>query len=59
MPTLNKLYSITITPEQFIAACSDIELQELDILLSKKFKNWKPGTTQQIDDPPDQESASS
>jgi hypothetical protein len=59
MPTLNKLYSITITPQQFVDACSDIELQELDILLDQKFTNWKPGNIQRLDDPPDQKPASS
>lgn len=34
MPTLNKVYTLTITPEQFIEACSDVELQELQILLN-------------------------
>lgn len=33
MPTLNKVYTLTIAPEQFIEACSDIELQELQFLL--------------------------
>lgn len=33
MPKLNKIYTLTITPEQFIEACSDIELQELQMLL--------------------------
>jgi|GEM_PF-3320106 len=34
MPTLNKTYSLTITPEQFLENCSDVELQELELLLS-------------------------
>lgn len=34
MPTLNKTYSLTITPEQFLDNCSDVELQELELLLS-------------------------
>jgi hypothetical protein len=39
MPTLNKTYSLTITVSQFIEACSDIELQELQILLdSARFQ---------------------
>lgn len=33
MPTLNKTYTLTITPEQFLEACSAIELQELDLLI--------------------------
>jgi len=32
MPNLKKLYTLEITPEQFINACSIEELQELDYL---------------------------
>ena len=38
MPTLNKVYTLTITPEQFIEACSDVELQELEMLLNRKLE---------------------
>lgn len=40
MPTLNKTYSLTITPEQFLEACDPLELQEVDLLLnSVRFRN--------------------
>jgi len=34
MPTLNKSLSLTITPEQFLAACSRHEIIEINLLLS-------------------------
>lgn len=34
MPEVTKVFTIDITPERFIDACSDIELKELDMLLS-------------------------
>jgi hypothetical protein len=39
MPTLNKVYTLTITPEQFVEACSDVELEELQLLLDRKKQN--------------------
>ena len=40
MPTLNKTYSLTITPEQFLENFSRLELLELDLLLnSKSFRD--------------------
>jgi hypothetical protein len=36
MPTINKVFTLDITPEQFINNCSDVELKELAILLFKK-----------------------
>jgi hypothetical protein len=33
MPTLKKAFTLTITPEQFLEACSDLELKELDLLI--------------------------
>jgi len=38
MPTLNKVYQLNITPEQFIEACSDTELQELELLCQSKIR---------------------
>ncbi len=35
MPQLQKVYTLDITPEQFLNACSPEELQEVDLLLSK------------------------
>jgi len=34
MPQVTKVFTIDITPERFIDACSDAELKELDMLLS-------------------------
>jgi len=36
MPILQKTYRLEVTPEQFITACSDIEIIEIAILLSSK-----------------------
>jgi hypothetical protein len=33
MPTLTKVFTVTVTPEQFLENCSDLELQELDLLI--------------------------
>ncbi|MES2487579.1 MAG: hypothetical protein V4581_16735 [Bacteroidota bacterium] len=33
MPSLKKLYTLEITPEQFLNACSPAELMELELLL--------------------------
>jgi predicted nucleic acid-binding protein len=33
MPTINKQFELTITPEQFLNACSVNELKELDMLI--------------------------
>ena len=39
MPEVTKVFTIDITPERFIDACSDSELKELDILLqSPRFQ---------------------
>jgi len=35
MPTLNKMYTLEVTVEQFLEACSLTELQEIDLLLNK------------------------
>lgn len=40
MPTITKVLSVTITPEQFIENCSDTELKELDLLIqSLRYTN--------------------
>jgi hypothetical protein len=48
MPTLNKLITITITPEQFLEACSMIELQEIELnigmVIRRKLKQPQPFT---------------
>ncbi|UJF29868.1 hypothetical protein L0B70_00300 [Kaistella sp. 97-N-M2] len=38
MPTLNKIYTLTITPEQFVENCSTVELQELSLVLDSELK---------------------
>jgi len=35
MTKLQKVYTLDITPQQFIDNCSDVELMELDLLLGK------------------------
>jgi len=35
MPTLTKTYTLSISVEQFLEACSLTELQEVDLLLTK------------------------
>jgi len=35
MPILNKQFTITVTVEQFLQACNDVELQELELLLPR------------------------
>jgi len=40
MPTLTKVLTVTVTPEQFLENCSDIELKELDLLIqSPRYAN--------------------
>lgn len=40
MPKIDKIFSLEITPEQFLNNCSDLELQELDILIQNpRFAN--------------------
>lgn len=38
MPTLDKMFTLTVTVEQFLSACTDLELQELDLLLPKYLR---------------------
>lgn len=33
MPTITKVLTVTVTPEQFLENCSDDELKELDLLI--------------------------
>lgn len=44
MPRITKLFKLEITIEQFLDACDGDELQEIEILLSKKKyqdKMWR------------------
>ncbi len=41
MPTLQKIYTLEVTVEQFLKACSDIELQELDLRLPAYLRDVK------------------
>ena len=34
MPKLDKMFSLEVTPEQFLRNCSKVELIELDLLLN-------------------------
>lgn len=43
MPELNKNFKLEITPEQFLNACSDTELQEIDLLLNRTEYQEKMG----------------
>lgn len=38
MPTITKSLTLTVTAEQFVEACSDIELQEVCILVFNRLK---------------------
>lgn len=35
MPEINKVFSLRVTPEQFLDACSPLELHEVEMLISK------------------------
>lgn len=39
MPNLQKVFQLDISVEQFVNACSQTELQELDLLLSARLQN--------------------
>lgn len=40
MPTLTKVLTVTVTLEQFLENCSDLELKELDLLIqSPRYAN--------------------
>lgn len=40
MPTLTKVLTVTVTPEQFLENCSEVELKELDLLIqSPRYTN--------------------
>lgn len=41
MPQLTKAYTLTISVEQFLEACSLSELQEVDLLLDKYINKKK------------------
>lgn len=38
MPSISQQFTLSVTIEQFVKACSDSELQELDLLLSREFR---------------------
>lgn len=38
MPTITKIFTLTITPEQFVKNCSFVELEELSLVLVSEFK---------------------
>lgn len=43
MPKIERQFTLEITPERFVDACSDIEIQELAILLDKEWVRRKIG----------------
>jgi hypothetical protein len=40
MPTLQKIFTLEITPEKFVDNCSDVELQEVILLANKKLSYY-------------------
>lgn len=38
MPTINKVLTLTITPEQFVQNCTALELQELSLVLDSEMQ---------------------
>lgn len=36
MPILTKKFTLTVTPENFLENCSDLELKELDFLIQSE-----------------------
>lgn len=38
MPKLEKLFTLEVTVEQFLRACSETELQEVDLLLAGELR---------------------
>lgn len=49
MPKINKVFYLEVTPEQFLYACSAIELKEIQLLLqSHRYRSKIHGPT--IDD---------
>lgn len=41
MPTLSKNFTLTITPEQFLENCTDLELKELDLPIQSERYQWR------------------
>ena len=49
MPTVTKAYTLSITVEQFLEACSLIELQEVDTLLDRYINKKRfPGSSDEV-----------
>lgn len=42
MPKIDKVFSLEITPDRFLGACSYTELQEVDLLLGSYLQSKKP-----------------
>jgi hypothetical protein len=42
MPKIDKVFSLEITPERFLGACSFTELQEVDLLIGSYLERKKP-----------------
>lgn len=43
MPKIERIFTLEITPERFVDACSDIEIQELALLIDKEWTRRKIG----------------
>lgn len=40
MPSINKTFTLEVRPEQFLEACSALELKEIEMLIqSQRFQN--------------------
>lgn len=57
MPKLNKQFYLEVTVEQFLEACSPLELQELELLLQRpryrmKMKGIIKGSVPLMQNPP-------
>jgi hypothetical protein len=46
MPTLQKIYTLEITPEKFIDNCSEVELQEVILLANAKLSRHESPVSQ-------------
>ena len=47
MPKVEKIFTLNITPKQFLNNCSPNELRELELLLNNKFYQDRKNSTQQ------------
>ena len=43
MPTIHKMFNLEVTVSQFLRACSNVELQELGLLLDSELRRREAG----------------